>query len=172
MHSQIGHDRSSQADSPRRIKLLARVLESLQRLVAAFVSLNYQYESTTKLCGWPLLSINIGFDTNAQMRHAKGWVALGTRATGFAAFGFFVARGVFALGALACGVGTVSLASIGIITVSVIGLGVVSISAFAVGYLAVGVLAIGYKSVGIIAIGREVVGIIGIGQEVDSLFSP
>jgi hypothetical protein len=172
MQAPESQDRSSLAGSSGRFKLLARVSESLQRFVAALVSLNYQYASKRRLFGWPLLSINLGFDTNGQMREAKGWVAIGTRATGIFAFGLFVARGIFAVGTLALGLGTVSLASIALVTVSVVGLGVVSVSVFAVGYLAIGILAIGYKSLGIIAIGRDVIGVVGIGQHVDSLFSP
>jgi len=155
-----------------RTKVFASIRNFFERFVGAFAALNYQYESKHRFLGLPLLSIDIGFDTKQQMRHARGWTAIGTRATGLFAFGFFMARGLFAVGALAIGIGTVSLASIGLITVSVFGVGFVSVSVFAFGYLAVGILAIGYKSVGIIAIGREVVGIIGVGTQVDSLFSP
>jgi len=153
--------------------ILAVVLDFFRQLNKALATLTYEYESKRKFLGLPLFSINLGFDTTiGKMRHARGFIAIGTRATGVLSFGFFVSRGLIAIGGIALGLGTVSLFSIALISVSVFGLGIVSVSVFAIGYLAVGVFALGYKSLGILAIGKEVVGIIGIGQEVDSLFSP
>jgi hypothetical protein len=153
--------------------LIAAVLDFFRQSYRALATLNYQYESRQRFLGWPLLSINLGFDSSTgKMRQAKGFIAIGTRATGILSFGFFISRGIVAIGGIAFGLGTVSLFSIAIISVTVFGLDFVSVSFFAVGYLAVGVLALGYKSVGIPAIGKEVVGIICAGRQVNSLFPP
>ncbi len=153
--------------------ILALITDFFRQLTRALNTLTYQYESRRKFLGLPWLSINLGFDTpNGKMRHAKGIIAIGSRATGVFSFGFFLSRGLIAVGGVAIGLGSVSLVGLALISVSVIGFGVVSVSVFAFGYIAIGVLALGYKSIGIIAIGKEVVGIIGIGQEVNSLFTP
>lgn len=136
----------------------------------AFSQIDYQYQSQRKIFSLPLISINLGFDKNNNMRHAKGIIAIGTKATGIFSLGIFQSVGVVAIGSYSFGLGTVSLFSIGLLTVSVMSLGVISISIFAFGYLAIGVLAVGYKSIGIFSIGYEVVGIIGIGETVNSLF--
>lgn len=150
--------------------IVKRILNILRRITEAMASLNYQYESKQKLLGWPILSINLGF-SEGEMRQARGWVAIGTRATGILCFGIFVSRGLISIGGIAIGLGTVSVFGLGLITVSILGLGLVSVSAFAAGYLAVGILAVGFKSVGILAIGKEATGIICIGQEINSLFN-
>jgi len=153
--------------------VLAVIVDFFRQFYRALATLNYQYESRQKFLDWPLLSINIGFDSSTgKMRQAKGLIAIGSRATRILSFGFFISRGLIAIGGIAFGLGTVSLFSIAIIPVSVVGLGLVSVSVFAAGYLAVGVLALGYKSAGIIAIGKEVVGIICVGNQINSLFSP
>lgn len=151
--------------------VLALFVDFYRHLCMALESLPYEYESPRKLFGWPLLSINLGFDNpHGEMRHARGVIAIGNRATGIIAFGIFVARGLFTVALIATGLVSVSIASVALLSVSVVGLGIVSVSVFAVGYLAVGILALGYKCVGIVAIGQEVVGIIGIGKRVRTVF--
>lgn len=152
---------------------LAPFVEFYRHLCKALESMPYEYESPSRLLGLPLLSINLGFDNpNGRMRHARGIVAIGNRATGILAFGIFVACGVFTVALVATGLVAVSIAGLALLSVSVVGVGGISVSVFAVGYLTVGVLALGYKCVGIAAIGRVVVGIIGIGQKALTLFSP
>ena len=102
--------------------------------------------------------------------HAKGIVAVGTKATGIFALGIFLARGVFSLGILSFGLGSVGVVAIAGGAVSVLGFGGASVSVFAFGYLAIGILAVGYHSVGILALGNKAVGIIAIGQSVKTLF--
>jgi hypothetical protein len=144
----------------------------LKRLSEAFTTLDYRYESKSRILGWPLLAINLGFNAEEEnMRHAKGVFAIGTKATGIFSLGVFMARGIVAIGVISLGVGAVGVAGIAVVTVSVVGLGGISVSVFAFGYLAIGILAIGYRSVGILAIGREAVGIIALGQAVRTLFA-
>lgn len=151
--------------------LLAQLKALSRKILEAFVTTPYRYESAHKVFGFPLLAIDVGFaDPDRSMRHAVGVIAIGTKATGVFAIGLLVARGIFVLAPLAVGVGVVSIASLGVVTISVFGAGLVSVSAFAIGYLAVGVVAIGYKSLGIVAFGREVVGIVGAGKHLNVLF--
>jgi hypothetical protein len=153
--------------------VLAFFIDFYRHLCKALESLPYEYESSRKFLGLPLLAINLGFDNpHGKMRHARGIIAIGNQATGIIAFGIFIARGVFTIALLAIGFVSVSIASVAACSVSVFGLGFVSVSVFAVGYLGVGILAIGYKCVGIVAIGQDVVGILAIGQRVRAVFSP
>ncbi|MDZ7336132.1 MAG: hypothetical protein ONB32_13355 [candidate division KSB1 bacterium] len=148
------------------------LLEFYRHLCKALECLPYEYKSQKKFLGIPLLSINLGFDNpEGVMRHARGIVSIGNKATGVFALGIFVARGVVILAPLALGIASVSMVSFALISVSVIGIGLVSVSVFAFGYLAVGIIAIGYKSIGILAFGKDAVGIIAIGQKVRSFFS-
>ena len=171
-HSSPPADLSSRKGCSGKIgAMVTAIVNFFQRLQHVLSTFTYQYESGRKIFGFPLISVNFGFDTTAdEMRHAKGVIAIGTKATGIISFGVIFSRGLLALGGLCFGFLTVSLASIAVVSVSVFGLGLVSVSVFAVGYIAVGVLALGWKSLGIIAIGKEVVGIICFGQKVDSLF--
>ncbi len=153
--------------------LIFRYRDFFRRFNAVFAATPYEYESPRKIFGWPLLSINLGFDNpGGKMRHARGIIAIGNQATGVLAFGLFLACGAFAIAPIAAGGLAVSVASAALVSVSVVGVGIVSVSIFAVGYLAVGILALGIKSVGIVAIGQGAVGILGIGQEVHAVFSP
>ena len=152
--------------------ILGVISHFYHQLIKILAGLNYEYESDRKLFGLPLISVKLGLNTNDNsMRHARGIIAIGTKATGLFSFGLIYSRGLVAIGAVSFGLVTVSMVSIALVSVSVFGLGFVSVSVFAFGYLAIGVLAIGYKSIGIIAIGKEVVGIICYGQKVNSLFS-
>ena len=146
-------------------------LERIRSIATTRESKTYTYESPRRIFGLPLLSINLGPDTpHGEMRHAKGIIAIGTKATGVIAVGVFIARGFFTIGFLGFGFFTISIAGIGLFSVSAFGLGIVAVAVVAIGYLAVGVLAIGFSSVGIIAIGVKAVGIIGIGKHIDSMF--
>lgn len=151
--------------------LMNRMLRYFRILTTAVAPLTYRYESPHRMFGLPLLSINLGPDTTqGDMRHAKGVIAIGTKATGILAIGVFMARGVFTIAFLSIGLAGVSIGGIGLVTVSVFGLGVASVSVIAIGYLAVGILAIGFKVVGIVAVGFEAVGIVAVGQTIDAVF--
>jgi len=146
-------------------------LERIRSIAMTRAPQTYTYESQHRIFGLPLLSINLGPDTPCgKMRHAKGIIAIGSKATGVIAVGVFIARGFFTIGFLGFGFFTISIAGIGLFSVCAFGLGIVAVAVVAIGYLAVGILAVGFSSVGIIAIGVKAVGIIGIGQHIDSMF--
>ena len=143
-----------------------------QQIIQVLAGLDYHYESGRRLFGLPVISVKLGLNTSDNtMYHARGIIAIGTKATGLFAFGLIYSLGLVAAGGVSIGVVSVSMVGIALVSVSIFGLGFASISVSAVGFLAIGILAIGYKSVGIIAIGKEVVGIICFGQKVNSLFS-
>jgi hypothetical protein len=150
---------------------ITRMFDRIHVNVPAIAAVTYSYESKHRIFNLPLLSINLGTDNpQGEMRHARGIIAIGTKATGVIAIGIFIARGVFAMAYIAIGLITINIAGVGLLTVSVFGLGVVSVAIVAIGYLAVGILAIGYKSLGIIAVGFEAIGIIGISKTLKALF--
>ena len=143
-----------------------------ERLIEVVGRLDYQYESDRKLFGWPVISVNLGLKPDEHtLRHARGIIAIGTKATGLFSIGLFCSTGLVAIGAVSFGLVAVSTFGAALVSVCVFGVGWISVSVFAVGYLAVGILAIGYKSIGIVAIGKEVVGIICFGKTVNSLFT-
>ncbi len=148
-----------------------KIRDTVKRIFTAVSTLDYQYESKTKIFKFPLLSINLGFDSKeSKVRTARGIIAIGSRAIGVIAIGVIEARGIFAIAYLTIGVFGISVAGMGLLTVSVFGIGAVSISIVAIGYFAVGVFAVGFYSVGIIAFGYESYGIIAIGGKAVSLF--
>jgi hypothetical protein len=155
-----------------RYLLVKRFINGLQSLAATLTLQPHRYQSRRRLFGLPLLSIDVGPETaKEEMRHAKGIIAIGTKATGIVAIGVFAARGVFAIGFLTMSLAGVSIAGIGLLTVSGFGLGRASVAAIAIGDLAVGVLAVGIKALGVIAIGADAVGIVAVGKVVRTLFT-
>lgn len=146
-----------------------KLRQIINQFYRRFIDLPYCYESRRKILGFPLLSVNIGFEQTDKLRHTRGIVAIGNKATGLLAIGIFSARGIIAVAPVAIGFGVVSVASAGLTAVCVLGLGVISVSIFAFGYLAVGIVAVGIKAVGIFGLGYKVTGIIGLGQHVRAL---
>lgn len=164
-------ERTATQRSGRIASFFHRMLDRIHDVVVTIAPLTYSYESKRRMFGLPLLSIDLGPENpQGEMRHARGIIAIGTKATGVVAIGVFLARGCFTIAFLTIGLAGISIAGVGLLTISAFGLGIVSVSVIAVGYLAVGVLAIGYKSVGILAIGVEAVGIAAFGQVEDKLF--
>lgn len=107
-----------------------------------------RYQSTWRLCGYPLLAIAQGADLARQEArgHAKGVIAIGDMATGVLAVGG-VARGVIAIG----GVG------VGLITIAGVGFGALVIGGVAFAQTAFGGVAIGHYAKGGVSIGSHVV---------------
>ncbi|MDZ7271107.1 MAG: hypothetical protein ONB17_05795 [candidate division KSB1 bacterium] len=168
-----GSDRTgSRSRTPGKGSRLRRLLEGLRSTAANLALQPHEYQSSRRLLGLPLLSINIGpQEVAGALRHARGIVAIGNKATGVIAIGIFAARGLCAIGFLTVGVAGVSIAGIGLLTVSVFGAGLVSVSAVALGYLAVGVIAVGVRALGVVAIGLDAVGIIAVGKVAKTLFT-
>ena len=78
----------------------------------------YEYKSKTKICGIPLVHINLGYG----LRKAKGIIAVGN-----------VAKGIVAIGGAALGIISIGGASVGLLSLGGAALGLLSLGAAAVG---------------------------------------
>ncbi len=103
------------------------------------------YTSKATLFGMPAICVALGIGDDGKPAHARGWIAIGGRATGVIAVGG-MARGVVAVGGLSVGVFTFSGVSLGLLGA----FSGVAISPFG---LAFGGVAIGLIAVGGVAIG-------------------
>lgn len=112
--------------------------------------------SRHKLLGWPLLDIQVSDPTTSRASsgalHAKGWIAVGDKATGLVAIGS-VARGALAMGGLTIGLVSFGGFSIGLVSVGGAALGLLSIGGFAIGHSAIGGGAVGWQAAGGGAVG-------------------
>lgn len=110
---------------------------------------HYEYKSEKSWHGLPLVHVNVGFGKY----RAKGVLAIGN-----------IACGIFSLGLVSAGVVTVGLVSVGVLILSaVVGLGVFSLAAisgglFAIGGAAIGLFALGGAAVGWAAMGGAAAG--------------
>ncbi len=128
-------------------------------------AIGQRYESLTKIGSLPLIAMALGRDADGKPGHAKGFIALGDKATGVIAVGG-IARGVIAIGGVSVGICTMGGVSIG--TLSAVGgiacaplgfsLGGLSIGGIAQGGLAVGFIAQGGLALGWAARGGEAFG--------------
>lgn len=101
-----------------------------------------RYTTRWRFLGLPLIDIQFQDPSTVQWNpekplKAKGWIALGDRATGFFAFGG-IAQGVIAIGGLAWGG----------IAIGGMAVGLVSLGGCTLGLLAIGGIAIGYDAIG------------------------
>lgn len=111
--------------------------------------------------GWPLYDFQVS-DPNqtqyqtqpahAQPLHARGWLAVGDKATGFLAIGG-IARGFIALGGFSVGVISFGGFAIGLLALGGGALGVLALGGLAVGHSAIGGGAVGWQAAGGGAIG-------------------
>lgn len=110
---------------------------------------HYEYKSEKSWRGIPLVHVNVGFGKY----RAKGVLAIGN-----------IACGIFSLGFVSAGVVTVGLVSAGVLILSaIVGLGVFSLAAisgglFAIGGAALGLFALGGAAVGWTAMGGAAAG--------------
>lgn len=115
---------------------------------------HYEYKSGRSWHGIPLVHVNVGFGNY----RAKGVVAIGN-----------IACGIFSLGLVSAGVVTVGLVSAGVLILSaVVGIGIFSLAAisgglFAIGGAAAGLFALGGAAVGWAAMGGAAAGTYAIG---------
>ncbi len=108
----------------------------------------YEYVSSARLFGLPLVHIAFGPQRGGPRGIAKGIIAIGDMAFGV----------VFALGGVAVGG-----VSIGGLSVGVLALGGGALGCVAVGGLAVGLIALGGLAVGVLAIGGGAIGYYAVG---------
>ena len=108
----------------------------------------YTYDSQTRICGLPLVSIRVGF-----VRHQRlAWEN--------------VARGVFAIGNAAIGVVSLGLVSVGLLSFGCIALGLLALGVVAMGALSLGVVALGLLAFGVCAMGLYAGGVCAVGSKI------
>jgi hypothetical protein len=109
-----------------------------------------RYASKARLFGMPAVSVARGIGPDGRQGHARGWIAIGDKATGVVAIGG-LARGVLAIGGSAFGLFSFGGMSIGLLAsfggFSVAPLGI-AIGGFAVGGIAWGGMTVGFGAIG------------------------
>lgn len=113
-------------------------------------SVCFEYVSKTKLCGMPLVHINLGFG-----RAAKGIIAIGMRSKGVLSIGIF-SMGIFSPGVFALGIFSFAAFALALISFGAVSVGVFSGGAIALGFVTLGAVSIGCFSNGALAVGKYV----------------
>ncbi|HYF34897.1 MAG TPA: serine/threonine-protein kinase, partial [Prosthecobacter sp.] len=120
---------------------------------------SFEYKSTRKLLGMPLVHVTSGIDpATGTRRVARGFFAFGDSAVGVFAFGG-IARGCFACGGCSVGLVAVGGLSLGLLSWGGVALALLlAIGGMAVGPLATGGAAIGWHVLGGWAVGWHAYG--------------
>ena len=156
--SACGYDLSGAIESSKCPECGRPLVEVLVRDEGAQTA-RRRYQSEQTFLGLPLVSVAFGRDANGKPGHAKGWLAIGDKATGVFAMGGR-AFGVVALGGIAIGVLAFGGLSIGLLIAAG---GFAAALGFAFGGLAIGSLAAGGFAIGYMAIGGMVIAAHGVG---------
>lgn len=126
----------------------ARLEQKVDDLTRYVKGTFYAYDSRTRICGLPLVSIRVGF-----VRHQRlAWEN--------------VARGVFAIGNAAIGVVSLGLVSVGLLSFGCIALGLLALGVVAMGALSLGVVALGLLAFGVCAMGLYAGGVCAVGSKI------
>ncbi|MBL9150710.1 MAG: hypothetical protein JNM94_18640 [Phycisphaerae bacterium] len=152
-----GHDLTGAVKSASCPECGRPLVEVLVRDESTIMKLmGKRYTSKATLFGLPALSIAMGLGPDGKQGHAKGWIAIGDRATGVIAFGG-MARGVVAFGGFCMGGLTFGGLSIGLF--GALGGAAIAPLGLALGGMAIGLLAIGGMTIGAVAVGGACVGL-------------
>jgi predicted RNA-binding Zn-ribbon protein involved in translation (DUF1610 family) len=159
--SNCGQDLTALTESSKCPECGRPIVEVLVRDGSALTKLmGRRYTSKAQLFGIPAICIAYGIGPDGKPGHAKGWIAMGDKATGVIAFGG-MAVGIVAFGGFAFGVLSAGGFSIGIL--SAMGGMAVSPLGLAMGGCAIGALATGGVAIGIGASGGMTVAVFGLG---------
>lgn len=144
-----GHDLTGLVDSSKCTECGRPLVEVLVRESSKHLRFK-RYASKTRILGMPAIAIARGIGPDGRPGHARGWIAIGDRATGVVALGGS-ARGIVAAGGSAIGVFAFGGMSVGLLMafggMAVAPLGL-AFGGMAVGGLAFGGLAAGLAGVG------------------------
>ncbi len=113
--------------------------------------IHYEYASSKKLFGLPLIHINIGFG----IYKAKGIIAIGNISFGLISIGI-LALGLLCFGPLAIGVLSLASVALGIFSFGGIAFGIVAIGGISIGIISIGGVAIGLYSIGGVAVAKNI----------------
>lgn len=144
---------------------LSKFLEvSLDELVGktdSFVEMNtkkplqpkkhYEYVSSKKLFGLPLVHINVG----TGFYKAKGFIAIGNISIGLISIGI-LALGLFCVGSFAIGILSLASVALGVFSMGGIALGGIALGGISIGILSIGGVAIGLYSIGGVAVAKNI----------------
>ncbi len=137
----------------------ASVLESLA--AEQYRELGRRFTSSKIVRGLPLYEIVTVPGRTPGSNHARGWIAIGPKATGAVAIGVIargiISIGVVSIGGISLGATSIGVLSLGVLAIGGIATGVTAIGVFAQGVVGVGVAAQGSVAVGVLARGRVVV---------------
>lgn len=103
-----------------------------------FPRIHYEYKSKRTLFGLPLVHIHVGT-------------------------GLYRAKGILAIGNLACGVISLGILSMGLLSLGVFALGLLGLGAFAAGGISAGAISVGFFAFGGVALGIVAVGGVAVG---------
>lgn len=112
-----------------------------------FPRFHYEYKSKRTLFGLPLVHIHVG----TGFYKAKGIIAIGNLACGI------ISLGMLSMGILSLGILTLGLLALGVLAAGGISAGAVSAGIFALGAVALGIVAVGGVAVGVYAMGGAAV---------------
>ncbi len=109
------------------------------------------YQSEKRFLGLPFIDIQVAtplIDGKGQQpRHARGWIAIGDRATGFIAIGG-IAKGIISMGGLSVGALSVGGMSIGLLSLGGLAIGGIAAGGLGIGWLGIGGFALGWNALG------------------------
>jgi hypothetical protein len=115
-----------------------------------------RFTSRLRLLGWPLYDFQVSDPLRGHVKarplHAKGWIAVGDKATGLLAVGNF-ARGIIAIGGVCFGFVSFGALSIGLVTLGGFSLGLLAMGGLTIGHSSIGGTALGWQSMGGVAVG-------------------
>lgn len=158
MNRKIKHVRQTirPEDDPNPTWLKDRMATGIGKASATGRWIGRRMTSQTRLLGWPLYDFQVADPGDNQPRsepfHAKGWLAVGDKATGFLAIGNY-ARGIIALGGRSLGVFALGGLAFGLFSFGGLSIGLLSIGGLAIGHSAIGGGAVGWQAVGGGAVG-------------------
>jgi zinc protease len=109
------------------------------------------YRSSASFLGLPLVDIQVATPSmdgkSSGPRHARGWIAIGDRATGIIAVGG-IAKGIVSVGGLSIGVFSFGGISLGLLSFGGLALGGIAIGGLGIGWLGMGGVAAGWNALG------------------------
>jgi hypothetical protein len=146
---QCGHDLSGVTESSKCPECGRPLVEVLVRDTGKNLRFR-RYASKATLFGMPAIAVATGIGPDGRQGHARGWIAIGDKATGVIALGG-LAMGVVAFGGMSIGLFTFGGMSLGVFLafggMAVAPLGLAA-GGMAVGALAAGGMAVGYGAIG------------------------
>ena len=138
----------SPEEDPNQSKLAKKYGWGARQAIHKTVLKGRSYDSSMKLLGLPLISIQTSdivynYDMKSTRKTARGWIAIGDVAQGL----------IFALGQVAIGPIAFGGVAVGFIAIGCLAIGGLALGCGAVGFISAGGIGIGYDTIGGFALG-------------------